>query len=77
MRPSQDPNRKQVLIISGIQIKERKKHLKVFEILRNSDKQVIGFEALFPDKEENEIVKIPLLEAFVQGFQLAFQIRTN
>ena len=39
MRPSQDPNRKEVLIISGMQMRERKKHLKLFEILRDSNEQ--------------------------------------
>ena len=78
IRPSQDPNRKEVLIISAMQMKERKKHLKVFEILRDSNEHVVGLEEFLPDeKKKDESVEIPLLDAFVQGFKLAFRTRFN
>jgi len=78
IRPSQDPDRKEVLIISAMQMEERKKHLKVFEILRDSNEQVVGFEEFLPDEQKrDESVDIPLLEAFVQGFKLAFRTRFN
>jgi hypothetical protein len=76
--PSQDPNRKEVLIVSAMQIKERKKQVEIFEILRDSEEQVIGFEEFLPDKEKkDESVDIPLVEAFVQGFQTAFRTKFN
>ena len=78
IRPSQDPNKKEVLIISAMQMKERKKQMKVFEILRDSSEQVVGLEEFLPDeKKRDETVDIPLLDAFVQGFQFAFRIRFN
>ena len=78
IRPSQDPNRKEVLIISAIQMKERKKQMKVFEILRDSSEQVVGLEEFLPDeKKKDESVDIPLLDAFVQGFQMAFRTKFN
>jgi len=78
MRPSQDPNRKEVLVISGLQIKERKKYMKVFEILRGSDQQVVSLEEFLPDGEKKDTsVEIPLVEAFVQGFQMAFRTKYN
>ena len=77
MRPSQDPNRKEVLIISGIQMRERKKHLKLFEILRDSNEHVVSLEGFFPNEKQDESVEIPLLEAFVYGFQMAFQTKYN
>ena len=78
IRPSQDPNRKEVLIISAIQMKERKKQMKVFEILRDSSEQVVGLEEFLPDeKKKDESVDIPLLDAFVQGFQTAFRTKFN
>ncbi len=78
MRPSEDPNRKEVLIISAIQIKERKKQMKVFEILRDSHGQVVGLEEFSPDeKKEDVLVEVPLLDAFVDGFQMAFRARNN
>jgi hypothetical protein len=78
MRPSQDPNKKEVLIISAIQMKERKKQMEILEILRDDQEQVVGLEAYLPDKEKkDEKVDIPLLDAFVQGFQTAFRTKFN
>ena len=78
MSPSQDPNRKEVLIIAAIQMKERKKQLKLFEILRDSNEQVLGLEEILPDeKKKDERVDVPLLDAFVQGFQTAFRTKFN
>src|SRR6266545_4184316 len=74
MRPSQDPDRKEVLIVSAIHMRERKKQMKVFEILRESNKQVVGLEEFLPDeRKRDESVEVPLLDAFVQGFQTAFR----
>jgi hypothetical protein len=59
-------------------MKERKKYLKVFEILRDSNQQVVSFEEFLPDeKKKDEPVEIPLLEAFVQGFRFVSKIRFN
>ena len=78
LRPSQDPARKEVLIISAIHLRERKKQMEVLEVLRDEDQQVVGFEEFLPEIEKkNESVDIPLLDAFVQGFQLAFQTKYN
>src|SRR5687768_12232716 len=70
MRPSQDPNRKEVLIISAMQVTERKKRMEIFEIIRDSHEQVVSFEKFLPDTEKkDESIEIPLVDAFVQGFQ--------
>ncbi len=59
-------------------MKERKKYLKVFEILRDSNQQVVSFEEFLPDeKKKDESVEIPLLEAFVQGFRFVSKVRFN
>jgi len=76
--PSQDPNRKEVLIISAVQMKERKKQLRLFEILRDSNEQVLSLEEILPDEMKKDgKVDVPLLDAFVQGFQTAFRARFN
>lgn len=76
IRPSQDPNKKEVLIISAIRMKERKKQMKVFEILRDSNEQVVDLQEFLPDeKKKDKSVEIPLLDAFVQGFQTAFRTK--
>ncbi len=74
MIPSQDPEKKEVLIISAVQIKENKKQSKVLEIFRDSDEKVVSLEEFLPqEKKKDESVEIPLLDAFVQGFQTAFR----
>ncbi len=78
MRPSEDPNRKEVLIISAIQVQEHKKQIKLFEIRRDSNEQVVSLEEFLPDeKKKDETVDVPLLDAFVQGFQLTFRTKFN
>jgi hypothetical protein len=77
-RPSEDPNRKEVLIISSMQIKERKKQMKVFEILRDSHDKVVSLEEfLREEKKTDESVDLPLLDAFVDGFQMVFRAKFN
>jgi hypothetical protein len=76
--PSQDPKRIEVLIISGIQIKDRKKRLELLEVIRDANEKVIGLEEFLPYAEtQEEVVEIPLLETFVQGFQTAFRTKYN
>ena len=77
MIPSQDPKRKEVLIISGIQMQEPEKQLRLFEMLRDSDERIIRLEELLPDAKKDGSVEIPLLDAFINGFQLAFRTRYN
>ncbi|MGA7193995.1 MAG: hypothetical protein WBW94_10210 [Anaerolineales bacterium] len=77
MRPSDDPNRKEVLIISGLQVKERKKSLKLFEMVRDRSKHVVNLPEILPPQAKDNKVEIPLLDAFAQGFQFAFQARAN
>jgi len=78
IRPSQDPNRKEVLIISAIHMKERKKQMEIFEILRDSNERVVSLEKFLPDAmKKDEAVDVPLLDAFVQGFQTAFRTQFN
>ena len=77
MRPSEDPKRKEVLIISGLQIKERRKSLKLFEMVRNQNKKVVNLPEISPPHAKDDKVEVPLLDAFAQGFQLAFRARVN
>lgn len=77
VRPSSDPDRKEVLVISAIQVKEQKKLLRILEIIRGNDKKVTGLREFLPDREEKGSVELPLLEAFVQAFQAAYRARFN
>jgi len=72
MPPSQDPDRKEVLIISGLQLEGNRKHLRLFEILRYGENNGVDLQELFPDANKEGPVEVPLLEAFVHGFQFSF-----
>ncbi len=71
--PSQDPNRKEVLIISGLEIEKQAKYLKLFKMLRDKEGKLIGLTEVIPGEKENSRVDVPLLEAFKKGFQAAVQ----
>jgi hypothetical protein len=77
LRPSQDPDRKEVLIISGLEVRGRRKSLRIFEMVRNQDKRVVDLQELVPPGEPDRAIEIPLLDAFAQGFEIAFQASVN
>jgi len=70
--PSQDPDRKEVLIVSGLQLEGNRKHLRLFEILRYGDNNCVDLHELVPSSEKDGPVEVPLLDAFVHGFQFSF-----
>jgi len=59
LRPSQDPERKAVLLISCLEFNSRKKQIKLFEMIRNSDHQVVGLPELLPSSSKDDLVEIP------------------
>ena len=66
--PSQDPNRKEVLIISGYMPRTQQVNLALLEMIRDPDgtlRELREFEQ-FQNGEEG--VRSPLLMAFVKGF---------
>lgn len=77
LRPRDDPDRKEVLIVSAIQIKEEKKLLKVLEIVRDSKKKITGLKEFLPKQKGEESVEIPLLDAFVEAYQATFRAKYN
>jgi len=72
MRPSEDPHRKEVLIISGLELKARRTQLRLFEMVRNGDQEVVDLPELSPPQEREASAQVPLLEAFAQGYEGAF-----
>lgn len=78
MRPSNDPNRKEGLIISCVQVRERKKFIRAFEVLRDENQMVVDLEeCISGENTGGKSVDLPLLEAFVSGFQGAYQTKYN
>ena len=65
IQPSLDPERKEALIISGLDVLEEKQSLAVLDIVRDSNGELRELkESTFPQDGE---VKSPLLPAFVLG----------
>lgn len=71
MRPSQDPHRKEVLIVSGLQVQANRKHLRLFEMVRDAQRKVVDVPEIEPDMRQAGSIEVPLLDAFVKGFGLA------
>jgi len=77
MSPSQDPDRKEVLIVSGFEVKSKRKYLKLFEILRYGENNGVDLQELFPDANKGGPVEVPLLDAFIHGFQFGIREKLN
>jgi hypothetical protein len=77
IRPSQDPERKEVLIVSGMAVKGRERYLRIFEMVRDPTQRVVDLAELLPPCDQDGTIEIPLLDAFAQGFRVAFQAQAS
>ena len=69
-RPSQDPHRKEVLIVSQQIVKLRENHLAMSEMKRNATGRLIRLEDIdpYPTSSRTIHAESPLLDAFTMGF---------
>jgi len=78
MRPSQDPQRKEVLMVNGLDRltgKSQRVRLAIFEMMRDEQgalREIRNFS--FPDKPA-DAADTPLLEAFLTGFWAQGRLR--
>ena len=70
MPPSQDPNRKEVLTISGLQVDNQRLSMVVFEMIRNPEGRLTELKSFEPAPKDEMSAESPLLEAFVFGFAM-------
>ena len=71
--PSQDPNRKEILIITSMElVDEHQASLAIFEMVRDSKDTLIELAEIkeIETPHEAQNVKSPLLEAFVAGYRM-------
>lgn len=68
--PSQDPRRKEVLIISSFTVQSRRTRVVVFEVRRDKHRRVISPREFDPNISKDAAVESPLLAAFVAGFEV-------
>lgn len=71
IKPSLDPNRKEVLIISTISIEVHQSGIAIYEMIRNPNGDLIKLQELqLPINDSEGNVESPLLDAFLNGFYL-------
>ena len=75
--PSQDPDRKEVLIISGMQVEGSVKNLRLFEMIRSQEGKLVGLREAIPGKDEPDEADVPLLDAFINGFRTGVRNKAN
>jgi hypothetical protein len=63
---------KETLIVLGLQVQELRKYIAVYEMVRNEDDQPIDLAEILPLQEKDMSLETPFLDAFVEGFHLAF-----
>jgi hypothetical protein len=66
--PSQDPNRKEILVISAMRVPDHDTKMAIFEMLRSQEGQLTDLKEYEPVTSENTDVDSPLLRAFAAGF---------
>ena len=71
LRPSQDPNRTEVLVISALDAKTNTQTLHMYACIRDTKQAVIDLKR-FPLPKDGE-VQSPLLPAFLAGYRLFYR----
>jgi hypothetical protein len=66
-----------VLIVSGMEVEERRAGMLIFQMLRDGDGQLTTLEPYEVPVDGDAQAESPLLEAFVDGFQRALRGRAN
>lgn len=66
-RPSQDPKRKEVLLVSQLEVETKQTHMNILEMKRDKKGELRSLETL-PQLTEKTDVQSPLLNAFALGF---------
>ncbi len=67
--PSQDPNRKEVLIITSLKLEGQQTGMVILEMVRDAEGQLTELRDFQRTEGGEERVESPLLSAFVQGFR--------
>ena len=78
VRPSQDLNRKEILLISHLAVQEHRTRLVVFEMVRDAEGHLVDLrESQQLDETEDGRIEHPLLDAFADGFHFGMRGRAN
>jgi hypothetical protein len=70
-RPSQDPARKEVLLVSNLTIRDRCSRVVIFEMVRDVEGELTELRDLqLPGEYNKGLAETPLLDAFADGFYM-------
>ena len=70
VRPTEDPDRKEVLIVYETCMQDRSSDVAIYEIVRDEEKRITGLLEFEPPEtgKGTEEVQSPLLDAFIAGY---------
>lgn len=76
---SQLPARKEVLAVAALELEGHSRHLALLEVTRSGSGRLMDMRELYPidERTEQRKVKMPFLDAFVDGFQHGRTSRLN
>lgn len=77
MPPSQDPDRKEVLVVYSLRVEGHRADAVFLEMLRDAEGQLADLKDFKPGGEEEGRLENPLLDAFVDGFRVAMSQKLN
>jgi hypothetical protein len=66
--PSEDPNRREILIVTGRNLREDAVRFAVFDMVRDAEGQLVEIIA-HPEPDEAHKLESPLLDAFIAGYK--------
>lgn len=69
MLPSQDPQRKEVLIVNGLEVQSKQMRLAIYEMLRDEHGNLREIRPMRQPGDSQASTDSPLLRAFLAGFQ--------
>ena len=68
VRPAEDPDRKEVLIVYETRMQDRGSDVVIFEIARDEEEAIADLQEFKPPETGKEEVQSPLLDAFIAGY---------
>jgi hypothetical protein len=75
--PSQDPDRIEVLFISGLEVEGHKADMVMYEMERNAEGRLVDLVPMPAPEGGDTQLESPLLDAFVEGYRTGMRSRVN
>ena len=76
-QPSQDPNRKEILLITQLILEKKQTKALCLEMIRNASGRLAALKTMSGVDEEGSTMESPLLTALMEGFRLGTRSGIN